>query len=178
EVRRSPVPGPAAPQPSLEGAALIPASSAISERSCLNATIWRPRHRSEPLPVLVFVHGGANQYGSHAGDVIDGSRLAAAGLIVVSVQYRLGALGFLALDHLMGMDYAESGSLAVHDIVAALSWVQANIEQFGGDSRQVTLFGQSAGAALAATVASSPLATGLVHRVALSSGTAERVLTK
>ncbi|MDT0144601.1 carboxylesterase family protein [Microbacterium sp. PRC9] len=176
-IRRRVRPGPAAPQPVVEGVTLLSSSAPMAEESCLNASIWRPRSRADGLPVLVFVHGGANQYGSHADPVTDGSRLAAEGLVVISVHYRLGALGFLALDRAIDARFAESGAVAVHDIIAALSWVRANVEQFGGDPGQVTLFGQSAGAALAATVAASPLADGLVHRVVMSSGTAERALT-
>ncbi|WP_243076326.1 carboxylesterase family protein [Microbacterium sp. SS28] len=176
-VRRRARPGPAAPQPVVEGVTLLSPSATMAEELCLNATIWRPRSPANGLPVLVFVHGGANQYGSHAGAVTDGSRLAAHGLVVISVQYRLGALGFLALDRAIDARFTESGAVAVHDLVAGLSWVKKNVEQFGGDPGRVTLFGQSAGAALAATVAASPLAEGLLHRVVMSSGTAERALT-
>lgn len=167
-IRHSGNPGPSAPQP-------MASPPETDEFACLNATIWRPSRRPDLLPVVLFVHGGSNQFGSHRDAVSDGTHLASHGLIVIAAQYRLGALGFLRVDHHLGEEYSESGALAVHDIVAALRWVQDNAAALGADASRVTLMGHSAGAALAATVAASPLAAGFFHRLIMQSGTAERV---
>ncbi|MCS3444183.1 para-nitrobenzyl esterase [Microbacterium phyllosphaerae] len=124
---------------------------------------------------MVFVHGGSNQFGSHRDLVSDGAQLASKGVIVVAIQYRLGALGFLKVDQYLGNEYSESGALAVHDVVAALRWVHDHASTLGADTARVTLMGHSAGATLAATVAVSPLATGLIRRLIMQSGTGERV---
>ncbi len=151
----------------------------MSETDCLTANVWLPGGRSDsPRPVLVWVHGGAHLYGSNAHPLCDGARLAAAhGVIVVSIAYRLGALGSLRLDHLLGPDYADAGNLALRDTLAGVQWVQDEIAAFGGDPTRITVMGQSAGGvAVAALLAESSLDSPF-RRVIIESATAERVHT-
>jgi para-nitrobenzyl esterase len=142
--------GPVAPQPGLvfDGA----------EADCLTLNIWTPAAIEQPLPVLFFIHGGAFITG--AGSDYDGAHLAAHGpAVVVTINYRLGPLGFLQLDRLGGA-LSEANNLAVTDTLAALDWVRSNIGAFGGNADAITLIGQSAGAALAVTLMSLPQARG------------------
>ncbi|WP_370350287.1 carboxylesterase/lipase family protein [Catenulispora sp. EB89] len=113
---------------------------------CLYTQIWQPHSGGANKPVLVFLHGGADEFGSAGEPVFDGSALAARGNeVVVSVDYRLGMLGWTELG---GLDrrYAGSGNNGLRDEIAALTFVQRQIRGFGGDPRDVTVFGQSAGA--------------------------------
>lgn len=145
------------------------------EASCLNLNVWTPRADERGRPVLVWIHGGAYVNGANSTGYNNGSELAAAlDVVVVSINYRLGALGFLHLEHLLGSDYADSGNLAVHDWIAALRWVRDNIAAFGGDPAEVTIFGESAGGAAVGTLLGTPAAQGLFSRAIMQSGTAER----
>ncbi|WP_128429498.1 carboxylesterase/lipase family protein [Streptomyces cyaneus] len=137
---------------------------------CLHLNVWTPaRTTGRPLPVLVWLHGGGNAYG--AGSDYDGAALAARGVIVVTVNYRLGALGFLAHPTLSAesADHA-SGDYGLMDQQAALRWVRSNIGAFGGDRNRVTLGGQSAGSADTCAHIASPTAKGLFHRAIQQSG--------
>ncbi|GGU08375.1 carboxylesterase/lipase family protein [Streptomyces coeruleorubidus] len=137
---------------------------------CLYLNVWTPaRTDGRPLPVLVWLHGGSNVYG--AGSDYDGAALATRGVVVVTVNYRLGALGFLAHPALSaeGADRA-SGDYALMDQQAALRWVRRNIGAFGGDRNRVTLGGQSAGSADTCLHIASPTAKGLFHRAIQQSG--------
>ena len=126
--------------------------------------------------MFVWIHGGLHISGSNADPLRDGVRLAASGgIVVVSINYRLGALGYLTLDHLLGPDSSQSGNLALVDIISALEWVRDSIAQFGGDLLNVTVAGQSAGATMVATLLSSPRAAGLMRRAIVQSGDPERV---
>jgi len=145
------------------------------EARCLNLNVWTPASDDRRRPVMVWTHGGAYVSGSNAGGMNGGAELAAAlDIVVVSANYRLGALGFLALDHVLGPDFEESGNLALLDQIAALEWVRDNIDCFGGDPDDVTIFGESAGGAMVGTLLGSPLASGLFRRAIVQSGTAER----
>ncbi|MBP1133798.1 para-nitrobenzyl esterase [Arthrobacter sp. PvP023] len=160
----------------------LPPSDGFAERwdedSCLNLNVWTPGADGAARPVMVWVHGGAYLTGSNNGGLHDGGRLAAAlDLVVVSVNYRLGALGFLHLPELLGPEYADSSSSALLDILEALRWVRRNIAAFGGDATNVTLFGESAGAAAVGTLLGMPASEGLFRRAIMQSGTAERVRT-
>ena len=143
----------------------VPARS----EDCLNLNIWTSAHQSgEKRPVMVWVHGGGFQFGAAANPSTDGSRLAALGVVVVSFNYRVGVLGFLAhpdLDH-----EGLSGDFGLQDQLAALRWVKANIEQFGGDPNNITVFGESAGAHAIGLLLASPLANGLIHKAIGQSG--------
>ena len=142
----------------------------VSE-DCLYLNVWTGARTSQRRPVLVFVHGGG--FGSGSGDVpvYDGARLAERGLTVVTINYRVGALGFLAHPALTA-ESAEhaSGNYGLLDQVAALAWVRDNIAAFGGDPKRVTIAGQSAGAMSAYLLTASPLARGLLQRAVIESG--------
>src|SRR5215475_9226698 len=116
------------------------------EDSCLSLNIWTPSVVDRPLPVLFWIHGGAFVTGGGAD--YDGAFLVAQGpAIVVTINYRLGPLGFLQL-HRYGGELSEANNLATVDALAALDWVHANIANFGGNPDVLTLFGQSAGASM------------------------------
>jgi para-nitrobenzyl esterase len=118
------------------------------------------------LPVMVWVHGGGNRFGYGSQDIHDGGGLARRGIVVVTVNYRLGALGFLAHPGLAREnDEGSSGNYGVMDVLAALRWVRANIRAFGGDPAQVTAAGNSAGAAIVCHLMAAPGARGLFARV-------------
>ncbi|WP_328875497.1 carboxylesterase family protein [Streptomyces sp. NBC_00287] len=156
-----------------DGGPVLPGESnrtGSTAEDCLYLNVWAPAHTTgRPLPVLVWLHGGGNAYG--AGSDYDGSALAPRGMVVVTVNYRLGALGFLAHPALS----AESGDRAsgdygLMDQQAALRWVQRNIGAFGGDRNRVTLGGQSAGSADTCAHIVSPTAKGLFQRAIQQSG--------
>jgi len=142
--------------------------------NCLFLNVYSQQHSvdTEPKkPVMVWVHGGSNTHGS--ADIYDGSRLAAEnGVVVVTINYRLGAFGWF--DHpALKIDRDKinnSGNFGTLDIIKSLQWVQENIAAFGGDASNVTLFGESAGAFDTLTLMQSPLAAGLFHRAISESG--------
>jgi para-nitrobenzyl esterase len=145
-----------------------PPESGVSE-DCLYLNVWSGAQSArERLPVIVWIFGGGHRVGSASHPVADGAALAAKGAVVVSVNYRLGALGYLAHPALT-KESGSSGNFASMDLIAGLEWVQRNIGGFGGDPRCVTVFGQSAGAAHVNVLAASPLARGLFHRAIVHS---------
>jgi carboxylesterase type B len=143
----------------------------VSE-DCLYLNVWTPAQSSlERRAVLVWVHGGANTEGSGAVPVYDGTGLARKGLVVVTINYRLGVFGFFAHPALTKESaHASSGNYGLLDQIAALEWVRDNIAAFGGDPNRVTLAGQSAGASNTHCLTASPLAKGLFHRAIAQSG--------
>ena len=143
----------------------------VSE-DCLYLNVWTQAAYSErPKPVLVYIHGGGFQEGSGSVAVYDGSSLAQNGLVVVTINYRLGILGFFAHPDLSAdSPHQASGNYGILDQVAALQWVKDNIAAFGGDPENVTVAGQSAGAMSVFLLTSSPLAKGLFQRVIVQSG--------
>lgn len=145
------------------------------EENCLTLNVWTPSVKAaRPKPVLVYVHGGS--FTSGAGDHFPGLNFARHDSIVaVSLNYRLGSLGFLQLSHLLGPAYRQSGNAGLLDAVAALRWVQANIAAFGGDPTRVTVMGQSAGAKLVGALLVTPAADGLFQQVILESGGVQAV---
>lgn len=169
------VAGPAAPQ---NPQALAPPGSeprTWSEKGCLNLNVWTPHRGGPELPVLVWIHGGAYLSGSGSDRMFDGAKLAGkTDTVVVTINYRLGALGFLHLAELLGPEFSDSSNLALLDQVEALRWVKRNISSFGGDAANVTLFGESAGAAAIGTLLGMPVSRGLFRRAIMQSGTAER----
>jgi para-nitrobenzyl esterase len=132
---------------------------------CLYLNVWTPRaDAAAKLPVMVWIHGGALVFGAGSPAFYDGSSLASRGAVVVTINYRLGPLGFFshpALDKERPGGPVNFGTL---DQIAALQWVQRNIAGFGGDPGKVTVFGQSAGAQSVLALYTSPLARGLFHR--------------
>jgi para-nitrobenzyl esterase len=144
---------------------------AVSE-DCLYLNVWAPPHRpNERLPVLVWIYGGGFSNGSASMPLYWGDRLARKGVIVVTIAYRVGPLGWLALPELAAESpHRSSGNYGLEDQIAALRWVQRNIAAFGGDPTKVTIAGQSAGAASMSLLVASPLAKGLFRGVIAESG--------
>ncbi|MGV1683864.1 carboxylesterase/lipase family protein [Sphingopyxis sp. NJF-3] len=147
----------------------------VSE-DCLTLNIWAPaNHDGGPLPVMVWIHGGAFMSGSNAVPIYDGTELAKRGIVVVSINYRLGVFGFAAFRDLAG-DPGGGANFGLQDMVAALRWTQRNIAAFGGDPEQVTVAGQSAGAMAVHMLLVSPRSDGLFARAIAQSGIIETPL--
>ncbi|MER3480540.1 MAG: carboxylesterase [Meiothermus sp.] len=140
---------------------------------CLNLNVWMPL-AAPPAggwPVLVWIHGGSFSGGGSGEAVYDGSRLAAGGAVVVSLNYRLGPLGWLVLPALRAEDPQGSvGNYGLLDQLEALRWVQRSIRAFGGNPQNVTVFGQSAGGMSVCDLLASPKGQGLIHKAILMSG--------
>lgn len=132
----------------------------------LNVNVWTPG--GSGLPVMVWIHGGAFRNGSNAAPAYDGTAFARDGVVLVSVNYRLGVIGF-------GVVEGAPSNRGLLDQLAALQWVQENIAAFGGDPDRVTIFGQSAGGMSVATLISLPASQGLFRRAIMQSGSAEAV---
>ncbi|WP_099025337.1 carboxylesterase/lipase family protein [Mycolicibacterium palauense] len=145
---------------------------ARTSEDCLFLNVWAPSGAREgtPLPVMVWVHGGAFIFGAGSQPLYDGAALAADDVVVVTVNYRLGALGFLELATLDERSFDTN--LGIRDVVRALEWVRDNIAAFGGDPERVTLFGESAGASITTTLLTAPAAAGLFHRAIVQSSPA------
>ncbi|MGC2332222.1 MAG: carboxylesterase family protein [Candidatus Acidiferrales bacterium] len=143
----------------------------ISE-DCLYLNIWTPaKSADDRLPVMVWIHGGGFDHGTGAAAGYDGENLASKGAVVVTINYRLGIFGFLALPELTAESpHHSSGNYALLDQIAALEWVQRNIAAFGGDPSRVTIFGESAGSGSVSVLMASPLASGLFTRAIGESG--------
>jgi para-nitrobenzyl esterase len=151
-------------------------NNSVMAEDCLAVNIWTPKADTLRRPVMVFIHGGAFIDGSARNTWYDGATLAQRGdVVVVTLQYRLGALGFLELSEIAGEDYAQSGNLGILDQIAALKWVRDNIAAFGGDPGNVTIFGESVGATSVGILMVAPAARGLFHKAILESNSAVRV---
>jgi len=162
--------GPIAPQtPPVPGFS-FPNDPIASDEDCLNLNVWTPGLDDGCRPVLVWLHGGGFTTGSGSSALFAGGRLASKGVVVVTVNYRLGALGLLAHPDLVSEDGAGSGNWSLRDQLVALGWVKENIAGFGGDPGNVTLFGESAGAMSISTLLAAPEASGLFHRAVIESG--------
>lgn len=142
-----------------------------TSEDCLFLNVWTPGpHAGAKRPVMVYIHGGAYSTGSVITPLNDGRHLAAKGdVVVVTVNHRLNALGYLYLARL-DPRFADSGNVGQLDLILALQWVRDNIAVFGGDSNCVMVFGQSGGGAKIATLMGTPLAKGLFHRATTMSG--------
>ena len=140
----------------------------VSE-NCLFLNVWTAARANERRPVLVYVYGGGFSSGSGDVPVYDGAPLAEKGLVVVNMNYRVGALGFLVHPELTA-ETGVSGNYGLLDQVAALEWVRQNIAAFGGDPQRVMVAGQSAGAMSVYLLTASPMAKGLFQRAAIESG--------
>jgi para-nitrobenzyl esterase len=148
-----------------------PPDRGVQREDCLRLNVFTPRLRDgKKRPVLVYFHGGAYNNGTVNSDLYDGKRLCHRGdVVVVTVNHRLNAFGYLYLGHLLP-EYAESGNAGQLDLVLALKWVKENIAEFGGDPTRVLIFGQSGGGAKCAALMATPAAKGLFHRVMTMSG--------
>jgi para-nitrobenzyl esterase len=143
-----------------------------TSEDCLYLNVWTPDYYFDSdLPVMVWIHGGAFLQGAGSIPLYDGTRLAQKGVIVVTVNYRLGALGFFAHPLLIKESpHHSAGDYGMLDQIAALKWVQRNIAAFGGDPRKVTVFGESAGGESVNLLMVSPLAKDLFQRAIVESG--------
>lgn len=162
--------GPQCMQPQRNVRANQYSGAEITSEDCLYLNIWtRPTLRK--APVIVYIHGGAFYIGSSSMPIYGGEAVSAQGAVFVNFNYRLGALGFLAHPELSAESpHKTSGNYALLDQIAALKWVQRNIARFGGDPANVTIVGQSAGSMAIQALQTSPLTTGLFHRVVAMSG--------
>jgi len=144
----------------------------IGGESCLYLNIWRPATEQEGLPVFFWIHGGGNTVGQAAMSLYHGANFAGkTNLVFVSLNYRLGPLGWFALPALRtGEALDDSGNFGTLDIIQALTWVKQNIAFFGGDPNHVTIAGESAGGVNVYSLLASPLAAGLFHQAISQSG--------
>jgi para-nitrobenzyl esterase len=168
-VRRSDAFGPACMQ---DGVSMPGEPTPRVSEDCLYLNIWAPAKRKPaPRPVMVFIHGGGWSNGATSLPLYWGDALARRGVVVVTLAYRLGPLGFLAHPELTAESPDHSsGDYGLMDQIAALKWVRRNISAFGGDANRVTIFGQSAGAMSVSTLMASPEARGLFQRAIGQSG--------
>lgn len=160
---------PACPQAQLA----IPIFPAVeTSEDCLHLNVWTPAaSQQESLPVMVWIYGGGFAMGATSTPFYDGRQLARRGVVIVSIAYRVGPLGFLTHPELTAESPRKvSGNYGLLDQIAALQWVQRNIKAFGGDPGRVTIFGESAGGMSVSMLAASPLAKGLFHRAICQSG--------
>lgn len=160
--------GPMCPQPDMGRRRFDgPASE-----DCLYLNVFAPAGEApeDGWPVLFWIHGGAFAVGSASSEIYDGSRLASKDVVVVTANYRLGVLGFLAHPQLTAEGGGTSGNYGLLDQIAALEWVRDNVAAFGGDPGRVTIFGESAGAVSVNHLMVMPAAEGLFHRAILESG--------
>lgn len=169
-VRKADAFGPPCMQAPLRG---MTALSGISREDCLYLNIWTPKGAPKPakLPVMLWIHGGGFINGAASSPTYSGEQIAARGVILVSINYRLGPFGFLAHPELTAQSaHRSSGNFGLEDQLAALRWVSDNISAFGGDPANVTIFGQSAGGASVFALLTSPKAQGLFARAIIQSG--------
>ena len=170
DVKEAIKPGPSCVQPLGGGGSFYGVSDIETSEDCLTLNVWtRAAHVGQQLPVMVWIHGGALVSGT--GSSYPGESLTNKAVVLVTANYRLGRFGFLAhpalsQEHPGGV----SGNQGLRDQIAALEWVRDNIEQFGGDPNNVTIFGESAGSLSMSLLQASPLAKGLFHRVIGQSG--------
>jgi len=142
-----------------------------ASEDCLTLNVYTPGVDDATRPVMVWIHGGGFTVGSSSQTLYDGGPLARRGdVVVVTINYRLGALGFMRLVDITGGRIPSTGNEGLLDQIAALSWVRNNIAEFGGDPENVTAFGESAGAMGLAALLSAPQATGLFQRAIVQSG--------
>lgn len=153
----------------------LPYNASQSE-DCLTLNLWTTGLDQPKRPVLLYIHGGGFTGGSGSDPLFHGRTFAENGdIIVVTVNYRLGILGFLDLHAALGDDYRSSGNCGLLDLIEALRWIRSNIARFGGDPDNVTIMGQSAGAKCIGGLLCSPLAEGLFQRAIAISGSVQSI---
>lgn len=147
-----------------------------TSEDCLFLNVWRPK-RAGTYPVMVFLYGGGFTYGAAGVPLYDGRHLAERGAVIVTINYRVGRLGFFAHPALTRENPdGQLGNYGIMDQVAALKWVHRNVVRFGGNAGNVTLFGESAGAGSVQVLMGSPVAAGLFHKAISESGAGAAVL--
>ncbi|MBV8979232.1 MAG: carboxylesterase/lipase family protein [Alphaproteobacteria bacterium] len=162
-----------APQIMSAAERLLGGTPGTQSEDCLHLNIWTPSLDSAARPVMVWIHGGAFTTGAGSLGTYNGKRLARLGdVVVVTINYRLGALGFLNLHDASGGRLPGTGAEGIADQIAALRWVTHNIAAFGGNPANVTIFGESAGAMSIGALLAAPQARGLFHKAILQSGAA------
>jgi para-nitrobenzyl esterase len=154
-----------------------PPDTSPETEDCLTLNVWSPGvGQGTKRPVMVWFHGGAFSYGTSNAARLQGSRLARRGdVVVVTVNQRLNIFGFLDLSAIGSPEFATSGNAGALDMVAALEWVRDNIDRFGGDPANVTIFGESGGGGKVCTLMTMPSAHGLFHRAIVQSGAVVRL---
>jgi para-nitrobenzyl esterase len=171
---RSPQASGAAQRPELAGV-WGPVDKLPVGEDCLTLHVWTPNLDNAKRPVMVWLHGGAFSYGSANSPRYDGSRIARRNnVVVVAVNHRLNIFGHLDLSGAGDERFAASGNVGVLDLVAALEWVREHATAFGGDSGNVTIFGQSGGAGKVSALLAMPRAKGLFHKAIIQSGAGVR----
>jgi para-nitrobenzyl esterase len=167
------------PLPARSEALSLVGDGATFSEDCLHLNVWTPGLDDAKRPVLVWLHGGGFSTGSGASPLYNGANMARSqDVVVLTINHRLNAFGYLDLSGIAGSEYADSASAGMLDIVLALRWVQQNIERFGGDPARVTIFGESGGARKVSVLMAMPAAQGLFHRAAVQSGSALRMDTQ
>ncbi len=178
EVREASLFGPSAIQASNGIMEFLGTQTDNTSEDCLYLNVWSPSADNRRRPVMVWIHGGAFTTGAGSGQLYDGHSFASEGdVVIVTFNYRLGALGFLHLGGIGGDDFSGSCNCGILDQIAALQWVKDNIEKFGGDPARVTVFGESAGAMSIGVLMAVPKAQGLFQQAILQSGAAANVLS-
>jgi para-nitrobenzyl esterase len=163
--------GPDCPQAPYTQNSLYYSAPRPQSEDCLYLNVWTAANANAKRPVLVWIHGGALTRGSGATPTYDGTNFAKQGVVLVTINYRLGPLGYLAHPELTSESPQHaSGNYGVLDQIAALKWVQKNIAAFGGDPNNVTIFGESAGSWSVNVLVAAPLAKGLFQRAIGESG--------
>jgi len=175
--------GPACPQPMSrttdDEIDVASGDRKVQDEDCLRLNVWTPAAGDARRPVMVWLHGGNWTLGSGQGPLTTGENLARRGdVVVVTVNHRLGSLGYLYLAELGGERYVRSANAGLLDLVAGLRWVRDNIVGFGGDPECVTIFGQSGGGAKVSTLLATPSAAGLFHRAIIQSGPGVRAIER
>jgi para-nitrobenzyl esterase len=152
----------------------------IGSEDCLYLNVWRPQSDERDLPVFFWIHGGGNFVGQSAMSLYHGAHFAkGANMVFVSINYRLGPMGWLTHPSLRSGDKLDdSGNFATLDMIQALKWVRENIEAFGGDPGNVTIAGESAGGGNVFSLLACPLASGLFHRAVAESGAPRSIPVK
>ncbi|WP_369250404.1 carboxylesterase/lipase family protein [Streptomyces sp. R41] len=174
-IRDATRPGPTAPQPTRDSFGTLDMSPYFGPGwqrgdDYLTVNIWAPQSDGPTRPVMVFVHGGGFVAGSSRAPLYDGTAFARDGVVLITVNYRLGIPGFLHLP-----DAPDNRGML--DVLAALHWIRENVARFGGDPGNVTLFGQSAGAIIVGGILADPASAGLVRRAIIQSGTGTGAFT-
>jgi para-nitrobenzyl esterase len=148
-----------------------PVSPKDASEDCLFLNVWTgAKTTGARFPVMVFLHGGGFQFGTASDNALDGAKLARKGVVLVTLNYRLGVFGFLAHPELDAEGHGASGMFGIEDQIAALRWIKVNIAAFGGDPANITVFGESAGAHAVGILMASPVAAGAFDKAIGQSG--------